>query len=179
MKIYTRRGDEGKTDLRGGDRVSKTSPRVEAYGTVDEVNAVLGVASPTGYDDVDEWLGEVQNHLHIVQAEVATPGDDADVPRIDEAHVDRLEGWIDAADEELEPLGSFIVPGGAEAGSRLHHARAVCRRAERRAVALAETDGEAVNADAVAYLNRLSDALFTLARLVNQREGVAEHEPSY
>ena len=179
MKIYTRRGDGGQTDLRGGDRVSKTSPRVEAYGTVDEVNAVVGMARPTGYDDVDDHLAAVQNHLHIVQSEFATPDPDADTPRIDGDHVDELEAWIDEADEELEPLQNFVVPSGSEAGSRLHHARSVCRRAERRAVALAETDGEAVNADAVAYLNRLSDALFTLARLVNQREGVAEHEPTY
>ncbi len=176
MKIYTRRGDEGKTDLRGGHRVEKTSPRVEAYGTVDEVNAVVGLAYPTGYDDVDEWLGEVQNHLHIVQAEFATPGD-ADSPTIHDEHVEDLEAWIDAADEELEPLGSFIFPGGSEAGSRLHHARSVCRRAERRAVALAGE--EDVDETAVAYLNRLSDALFTWARLVNQREGVEERSPTY
>jgi cob(I)alamin adenosyltransferase len=179
MKIYTRRGDDGETDLRGGDRVSKTSPRVEAYGTVDEVNAIVGLARPTGYDDVDDHLAAVQNHLHIVQSEFATPDPDADTPRIDEGHVEQLEAWIDAADEELEPLQNFVVPSGSEAGNRLHHARSVCRRAERRAVELAETDGEAVNADAVAYLNRLSDALFTLARLVNQREGVPEHEPTY
>jgi cob(I)alamin adenosyltransferase len=177
MKIYTRRGDEGNTDLRGGDRVSKTSPRVEAYGTVDEVNAVVGVVSPTGYDDVDEWLGAVQNHLHIVQAEFATPDRDADSPRIADEHVDQLEAWIDEVDEELEPLQSFIVPGGSDPGARLHHARAVCRRAERRAVALA--GDEEVNETTVAYLNRLSDALFTFARLVNQREGVEERAPTY
>jgi len=177
MKIYTRRGDEGKTDLRGGDRVSKTSPRVEAYGTVDEVNAVVGLAYPTGYDDVDEWLGAIQNHLHVVQAEFATPDRDADVPHVDDEDVEQLEAWIDAADEELEPLQSFIFPGGSEQGSRLHHARAVCRRAERRAVALA--DDQAVNEHAVAYLNRLSDALYTFARLVNQREGVTERSPTY
>jgi cob(I)alamin adenosyltransferase len=177
MKIYTRRGDEGNTDLRGGDRVSKTSPRVEAYGTVDEVNAVVGVAYPTGHDDVDEWLGAVQNHLHIVQAEFATPDRDADSPRIADEHVDQLEAWIDEVDEELEPLQSFIVPGGSDPGARLHHARAVCRRAERRAVALA--GDEEVNETTVAYLNRLSDALFTFARLVNQREGVEERAPTY
>jgi cob(I)alamin adenosyltransferase len=177
MKIYTRRGDDGETDLRGGDRVSKTTPRVEAYGTVDEANAAVGLAHPTGYDDVDEWLGAVQNHLHIVQAEFATPDPDADTPRIEADHVEQLEDWVDAADEELEPLQSFIFPGGSEQGSRLHHARSVCRRAERRAVALA---GEAdINETAVAYLNRLSDALFTWARLVNQREGVEERSPTY
>ena len=177
MKVYTGRGDEGQTDLRGGHRVEKTSPRVEAYGTADEVNAVVGLAYPTGYDDVDEWLGEIQNHLHVVQASFATPDPDADAPRIREEHVDQLESWVDAADEELEPLNSFIFPGGSEAGSRLHHARAVCRRAERRAVALAEE--ETIDGAGLAYLNRLSDALFTFARLVNQREGVEERNPTY
>ena len=175
--MYTRRGDDGETDLRGGDRVSKTSSRVEAYGTVDEVNAVVGLARPTGYDDVDEWLDAVQNHLHVLQASLATPDRDADVPRLDAGDVDRLEDWIDVADEELEPLSNFVVPGGSETGARLHHARSVCRRAERRAVALAEDEG--VDEHALAYLNRLSDALFTFARLVNAREGVAEHEPTY
>ncbi|MEF8773748.1 MAG: cob(I)yrinic acid a,c-diamide adenosyltransferase [Halobacteriales archaeon] len=179
MKIYTRRGDEGKTDVRGGGRVSKADPRVGAYGTVDEVNAVVGMARPTGYDDVDERLAAVQNHLHVIQSELATPDPEADTPRIDESDVETVESWIDEADEELEPLQQFVVPGGSDVGARLHHARSVSRRAERRAVALAETDGEAVNADAVAYLNRLSDALFTFARLVNQREGVAENNPTY
>ena len=177
MKVYTGRGDEGKTDLRGGHRVEKTNPRVEAYGTVDEVNAVVGLAYPTGYEDLDGWLDEIQNHLHIVQASFATPDTDGNGPQIREEHVDQLETWIDAADEELEPLNSFIFPGGSEAGSRLHHARAVCRRAERRAVALAE--GEAIDGTALAYLNRLSDAFFTFARLVNQREGVEERSPTY
>lgn len=177
MKIYTRRGDEGKTDLRGGIRVEKTSPRVEAYGTADEVNAVVGLAYPTGDDDIDGWLGEVQNHLHIIQSEFATPDPETDSPRIRDEHVEQLETWIDAADEELEPLTSFIFPGGSEPGSRLHHARAVCRRAERRAIALAAD--EEINETSVAYLNRLSDALFVFARLVNQREGVKERNPTY
>ena len=179
MTIYTGRGDEGETDLRDMTRVSKTNPRIEAYGTVDELNAVIGTARPTGHDDLDSRLRGVQNHLHVLQAEFANPDPGEDDPRIDPEHTERLEAWIDGCEAELDPLESFILPGGGEAGATLHHARAVCRRAERRAVALAETDGEAVNADAVAYLNRLSDALFTLARLVNQREGVAEHEPTY
>lgn len=179
MKIYTRRGDEGQTDLRGGKRVSKTSKRVTAYGTVDEVNALIGLSHPTGYEDIDDWLSNLQNHLHIIQSEFATPDPDAETPRIDEEHVTDLERWIDAADEELEPLRSFIIPGGSESGARLHYARSVARRAERCAVALAESDTEVVNADAVAYLNRLSDALFTFARLVNARDGVREENPTY
>lgn len=177
MKIYTGRGDAGLTDLRDMTRVSKTSSRIEAYGTVDEVNALLGTVSPTGYDDVDEKLVGVQNRLHIIQADFANPNPDEDDPQITEAHVDELEAWIDEADEELDPLQSFILPGGSEAGAKLHHARAVSRRAERRAVALAAD--EAVNEHAITYLNRLSDALFTFARLVNKRDGEREETPTY
>lgn len=176
MTVYTGRGDEGQTDLANAERVSKTAKRIEAYGTVDEANAVVGRCRPTGYDDVDEQLRQVQNCLHVVQADFADPDSD-DGPRIDEEDVTQLEEWIDAADEELEPLTSFVLPGGADAGARLHQARAVTRRAERRAVAL--TEAEEANAEAVRYLNRLSDYLFTAARLVNQRDDVPEESPTY
>ncbi|ELZ96806.1 cobalamin adenosyltransferase [Haloferax mucosum ATCC BAA-1512] len=177
MKVYTGRGDEGMTDLRDMTRVSKTSHRIEAYGTVDEVNALVGTVRPTGYDDVDEVLETIQNHLHIVQADLANPDPDDDDPKIRESHVETLEANIDTADEELDPLTSFILPGGSETGAKLHHARTVSRRAERRAVSLAAE--ERVNADVVAYLNRLSDALFVYARLVNKRDGVPEESPTY
>jgi cob(I)alamin adenosyltransferase len=177
MPIYTGRGDRGQTDLRTMDRVSKDSRRIEAYGTVDEVNALVGAVRPTEYDDVDEQLRAIQNHLHIVQADFANPQPEDDDPQLAESHVDELETYIDAADEELEELTSFILPGGSDPGAKLHHARAVCRRAERRAVSLAAE--ESINETAVAYLNRLSDALFTIARLVNQREGVPEANPEY
>ncbi|SFK78419.1 cob(I)alamin adenosyltransferase [Halogranum rubrum] len=178
MKIYTRRGDEGQTDLQNMDRVSKASPRIEAYGNVDEVNSLVGRVRPTGYDDVDEWLAAVQNHLHIIQADFANPEPDDDDPVVRDEHVETIEQWIDTADEELEPLTAFILPGGGDAGARLHHARAVCRRAERRAVVLLEEE-ESVNEAAVSYLNRLSDFLFVLARLVNARDGVPEENPTY
>jgi len=178
MKIYTGRGDEGMTDLRDMSRVSKTSPRIEAYGTVDEANSVIGTARPSGYDDVDEKLEAIQNHLHVVQADFANPdADDEDAPHVRETHVESLEEWMDAYDEELDPLQSFILPGGSEPGAALHHARAVVRRAERRAVELATENP--VNETAVAYLNRLSDALFVMARVVNKREGVREESPTY
>ena len=178
MKIYTGRGDEGMTDLRDMSRVPKTSPRIEAYGTVDEVNSVVGMARPSGYDDVDEKLAAVQNHLHVVQADFANPDtDDEDAPHVAAEQVERLEEWMDAYDDELEPLQHFVLPGGSDVGAKLHHARAVCRRAERRAVDLA--DEEPVNGAAVAYLNRLSDALFVWARVVNKREGVREEAPEY
>jgi cob(I)alamin adenosyltransferase len=130
MKVYTGRGDEGMTDLRDAERVSKTSQRIEAYGTVDEANALIGTIRPTGYDDVDEWLERIQNHLHIIQAEFATADPSNADPQIDAGHVDQLEGWIDQADEELDPLESFVLPSGGSAGAKLHHARAVSRRAE-------------------------------------------------
>ncbi len=177
MKVYTGRGDAGETDLRNMERVSKSSARIEAYGTVDEANSVIGMVRPSGYDDVDEYLREVQNHLHIIQADFADPDDDSDAPRIDEEEVDRLEAWMDGFDDELEPLQSFILPSGSAAGAHLHHARTVARRAERRAVALARE--EPVNEHAIAYLNRLSDALFVFARVVNQRDGVPEESPTY
>ena len=159
------------------DRVSKTSARIEAYGSVDEVNALLGAVRSTGYDDVDDQLREIQNHLHIVQADFANPDPDEDDHRVREEHVDSLEAMIDGYDDELDTLEEFILPGGSETGSRLHHARAVCRRAERRAVSFASE--EAINETAVVYLNRLSDALFTVARVVNERDGVPEENPTY
>lgn len=177
MTIYTGRGDEGLTDLRTMDRVSKADPRIEAYGTVDEANALIGAARPTGHEDIDEKLEAIQNHLHVVQADFANPQPDDDDPQVAPRHAETLEGWIDDFDEELEPLTRFILPGGSESGAALHHARSVCRRAERRAVALQSE--EDINVDAVIYLNRLSDALFTMARVVNAREGVPEESPSY
>jgi cob(I)alamin adenosyltransferase len=179
MSVYTGRGDEGETDLRDMRRVSKTSDRIEAYGTVDELNALIGTVRPTGHEDVDEYLQSVQNHLHIVQAEFANPEPDGDDPTVREEHVERLEDWIDAVDENLEQLTSFILPTGSEDGAALHHARAVCRRAERRAVALGEADEERVAKPALVYLNRLSDALFVFARAVNARDGVPEESPTY
>ncbi|WP_436935651.1 cob(I)yrinic acid a,c-diamide adenosyltransferase [Halovenus marina] len=178
MKIYTGRGDEGLTDLRNMDRVSKASGRIEAYGSVDEVNALVGLARPTGYDDIDDQLREVQNHLHIVQADFANPDPEDDDPQIRDEHVDRIESVIDSHEAELDPLEDFILPGGSEHGAQLHQARAVCRRAERRAVSFAAEEATANDA-AIVYLNRLSDALFTLARVVNQREGVPEENPTY
>ena len=177
MKIYTGRGDEGMTDLQDMSRVSKTSPRIEAYGTVDEANALVGSVRPTGYDDVDEKLERIQNHLHVVQADFANPDADGDDPVVTGEHVAELESFIDEAEEELDPLTSFVLPGGGDAGAKLHHARAVSRRAERRAVALAAD--QPVNDEAIRYLNRLSDALFVFARLVNKRDGVPEESPTY
>ncbi|PSQ44087.1 ATP:cob(I)alamin adenosyltransferase [Halobacteriales archaeon SW_7_68_16] len=178
MRIYTGRGDDGMTDLRDMSRVSKASPRIEAYGTADELNALVGRVRPVKYDDIDERLRRVQNHLHVLQADLANPEPDDDDPVVRDEHVGAIEDWIDEyEDDELDPLESFVLPGGSESGSRLHHARTVCRRVERRAIALAAD--QPINETCVTYLNRLSDLLFTLARVVNKREGVAEDHPSY
>lgn len=177
MNIYTGRGDEGQTDLRDMSRVSKANPRIETYGTVDEANALIGVIQPSGHDDIDEYLRTIQNHLHIIQADFADPDNESDVPRVSGEEIDQLEEWMDGYDEELDPLQTFILPGGSEPGARLHHARAVVRRAERRAVAL--TANESVNQAAITYLNRLSDTLFVFARVVNKRDGIREEPPTY
>jgi len=177
MTIYTGRGDQGDTDLRDMSRVSKSSPRIEAYGTVDEANALIGTVRPTGHDDLDELLETVQNHLHVVQADLANPDPDPDDPQVEPELVEALENRIDAFDEELEPLTSFVLPGGGESGARLHHARTVTRRAERRVVELARS--EPINETVVSYLNRLSDLLFTLGRVANARDGEPEESPSY
>lgn len=181
MKIYTKTGDEGETGLFGGGRVSKASPRVWAYGEVDELNSVLGLARTTPIDEhVDATLARVQSELFDLGAELArTPGlaekgraDKGLIPEIDEEAVVRLENAIDAAEAELAPLQNFVLPGGCLAAAHFHLARTVCRRAERRVVALESED--APRAVVVRYLNRLSDLLFVLARLANHRAGVAD-----
>lgn len=173
-RIYTRAGDAGETSLGDGTRVPKTDPRIEAYGTVDELNSVLGLAlaGPLS-NDFRSWLEEIQNDLFDVGADLSVPLDDRrERLRVTHAQVERLEGICDLVNERLEPLRSFVLPGGSEASARLHLARAVCRRAERLAVALGETND--VNPEALAYLNRLSDLLFILARAANVEAGTAE-----
>ena len=166
-KIYTRTGDDGTTGLVDGTRRAKHDVRFEAVGAIDEANAVLGWAVPVLDDAAD--LTRIQNDLFDLGADLATPGDDFEpsdlVLRIVPAQVDWLEGRIDAANENLEPLRSFILPGGSEAAARLHIARTSVRRAERAMTALAAA--EPVNPAALAYINRLSDYLFVLARAVN------------
>tara|TARA_Y100000817_G_C16593482_1_gene427468 strand:+ start:91 stop:621 length:531 start_codon:yes stop_codon:yes gene_type:complete len=176
MKIYTKRGDLGKTDLASGGRVHKDDTRVESYGTIDELNSSIGLVSVIKYGDIEAHLNEIQNHLHIIQAQLARMEGRGKV-EITSEHIHLVENWIDNCEEELEPLQSFILPGGSEEGAKLHNSRAICRRAERRVVALAK-EGNEVGL-CVEYLNRLSDAMFVFARLINQREGVEEKNPSY
>lgn len=170
-KIYTKTGDQGATRLASGASVSKTDARVAAYGAVDELNAVIGLARlNSGQNDrIDAMLGRIQNELFDLGADLATPLDPPpawEALRIVESQVERLEAEIDWMNESLKPLDSFILPGGAPLSAHLHMARTVCRRAEREAVALIET-GTPINAEAVKYLNRLSDHLFVAARRAN------------
>lgn len=170
-RIYTRTGDKGRTSLGNGDRVAKHALRVEAYGTVDEANAVIGMARLHAAAEGDAMLARIQNDLFDLGADLCTPPAEAEAPgaalRIVAAQVERLEAEIDAMNAELAPLNSFILPGGGAASAHLHLARTVVRRAERLMCALAET--EAVSAQAIAYANRLSDHLFVLARWLNGR----------
>jgi cob(I)alamin adenosyltransferase len=172
-RIYTKTGDGGSTRLATGESVSKASARVEAYGGVDELNAVLGLARlETADDDVlDPMLGRIQNDLFDLGADLATPARDKgpEPLRIVASQTERLEREIDALNASLEPLTSFILPGGSRAAARLHHARTVCRRAERAAVAFVEAEATDVHTEAIRYLNRLSDLLFVAARWANAR----------
>jgi cob(I)alamin adenosyltransferase len=178
-KVYTRTGDDGTTGLVGGARAPKDSPRIESYGTVDELNATLGLArtalrrSRAGAR-LDPILARVQNELFNLGAELATPDEErrARSPRVTAAHVGKLEEEIDALNADLPELRSFILPGGGEASAFLHLARTVCRRAERQVVALARQ--ESVGEIPPVYLNRLSDALFVFGRHAAQADGEAE-----
>ncbi len=177
--IYTRRGDRGDTDLFGGQRVSKHDLRVEAYGSVDEANALLGLAlAQTAHDDLRQLGQDIQARLFDLGGYLATPDAErrakSSVPEPEAPDVVALEQHIDALDGELEPLKSFILPGGTPAAAAFHVARTACRRAERRCVALHR---EAPLSDAsLGYLNRLSDLLFTMARVENRRAGIADVE---
>jgi cob(I)alamin adenosyltransferase len=169
-KIYTRTGDGGTAGLVDGSRVSKASLRMAAIGDVDEANAAIGAAIPAlGSEPLGRQLRQVQNELFDLGADIATPGEVEGALRIVRSQVERLEREIDAMNDGLDPLTSFILPGGSPEVAALHLARTVVRRAERSAVALA--DGEQVNADALAYLNRLSDLLFVAARFVASKQG--------
>lgn len=176
MRIYTRTGDGGETGLFSGVRVGKDAARVEAYGAVDEANSFIGLLRAEGLDaDVDAILRQVQSDLFTLGADLATPPDGRKaetVPRISADHVTTLERAIDALDAQLPTLRSFILPTGSRAAALAHVARTVVRRAERRTVALSRA--EAVSQDAIRYLNRLSDLLFVVARLIAHRAGDPE-----
>ena len=188
VRIYTRTGDAGETGLFGGQRVSKDSIRVEAYGAVDELNASIGavrssvsVVATAILKDVDDLLNQIQHDLFLLGADLATPQSSPslaakNIARMNPERIAYLEAQIDRYEAELPPLKQFILPGGTAPAAALHVARTVCRRAERRAITLcgAEADDDPVNPEAVKYLNRLSDLLFVLARAANHRVGVPD-----
>jgi cob(I)alamin adenosyltransferase len=181
MKLYTRSGDDGTTGLFGGGRVSKDHPRIEAYGTVDELNACIGLACAACRLDhpyearLREIFAHVQSRLFDIGADLATPEDSkasAKVLRIDQGFVAEIESWIDEVDGKNPPIRTFVMPGGSELAARLHLARTVCRRAERLMVRLAHN--EPVSEGAIHWINRLSDLLFAMARQSNHVSGIAD-----
>lgn len=176
MKIYTKTGDRGETGLFGGARVSKAAERVEAYGEIDELNSAIGFARAAQLSaSTDAFLHLVQSHLFDLGAELAcTPGKESKLglPLISDDAITRIETEIDAIEDRLEPLKLFVLPGGSEGASRLHLARTICRRAERRLVLLASI--EEVRPELIRYINRLSDFLFSAAREENRVAGVAD-----
>lgn len=176
-KIYTRRGDDGSTGLFGGPRVRKDDLRVAAYGDVDELNSSLGLAREEllAQADLLSLVDALQSELFTLGAELATPEAESapkEVPRVQASHVERLEREIDRLTSELPPMKNFILPGGSRPGAALHLCRTVCRRAERKVVSLAESS--TVSPVALAYVNRLSDLLFVMARAANLRSGGRE-----
>jgi cob(I)alamin adenosyltransferase len=179
MKIYTRTGDDGSTGLFGGPRVAKDDERIEAYGTVDELNAAIGIVRSTGVDDeIDSQLETIQSELFSIGAELATPNPEQHQMRIiGNKHISQLEQSIDYHQQELPELKQFILPVGNSATTSMHLARSICRRAERRVIALAgqmsQSDSPISN-DLVVYLNRLSDLMFVLARKINHAAGDSE-----
>ena len=175
MKIYTKTGDKGDTSLFGGQRVPKDALRIEAYGTVDELNSVLGVVrADNANSDIDKILGQVQNQLFNLGADLATPraNEKKSIKRIEPKDAHALEKFIDSLEPKLKPLRSFILPGGLPTAARLQFARTVCRRAERIVVRLSRN--EDIGEHITVYLNRLSDLLFVLARYANHVANVPE-----
>jgi cob(I)alamin adenosyltransferase len=176
MKIYTKTGDSGETGLFAGPRVSKDSYRIEAYGAVDELNSVLGVAVAAGLPDkVEDLIVAIQNKLFAVGAELATPDPGKQgTSMLTDNDVEKLERAIDNYEAELPALKNFILPGGCPAAAQLHVARCVCRRAERRVVTLMRISELEISSRILRYVNRLSDLLFVLSRAVNQKAGVED-----
>jgi cob(I)alamin adenosyltransferase len=179
LKIYTKTGDKGETGLFGGKRVQKSSVRINAYGTVDELNAAIGVAlCYVENDGVKSVLQKLQHQLFIVGADLATPleieSKNISIPRVSTQEITVAESAIDSFEEELEPLQYFILPGGSKAAAQLHVARTICRRAEREVVLLAQQ--EEINQNIVIFTNRISDLLFVLSRIENKTSGIPDQK---
>ena len=175
-KIYTRTGDDGSTGLGGGQRVPKNSLRIEAYGTVDELNSSIGLAVALGLEPrLAEMFKAIQNDLFHLGSDLCILEEDKlkfKVPQMEQRHIDQLEGFIDELQDSLKPLDNFILPGGTTGAAQLHVARCVCRRAERCVISLKEK--EAVGTFTITYLNRLSDLLFVMPRYENLKRGVGD-----
>ncbi len=176
-RVYTKTGDAGDTRLVGGVKARKDAPRIEAYGTLDELNSIVGIARTINtLDRLEPILRRIQNDLFNVGADLATGAEDRweGMIRPGDEDVERLEGWIDSLNDELEPLKEFVLPGGGQTAAFLHQARTVCRRAERRVVTLMDLD-DSVGTDPMRYLNRLSDLLFVMARWACKASGEDEY----
>lgn len=172
--VYTGNGDRGRTDLSSGERVSKSSERIQAYGTVDELNSIVGVCRSYTGQEKSEELEEIQNELHILQAELANRKPDT---KVSEENTERLEDLCDRYQEECPPLRNFVLAGGCKSAAQLHNARSVARRAERKIVEL--DNNEELREEVLAFINRLSDLFFLMARHENHLEGVEEKNPKY
>lgn len=173
MKIYTKTGDDGTTGLQGGRRISKSNPRIAAYGTIDEINSSLGIVLSSKLDnDIKEVLTKIQNDLFVAGSDLSNPDMASSKNRITAKMVEYLESKIDQFEEELTPITKFILPGGHPIASQVHFARAVTRRSETMVITLSEKEN--VNVECKKYLNRLSDLLFVLARVINKRNGITD-----
>ena len=172
MKIYTKSGDQGETSLFGGQRVSKTHARIDAYGTIDELNSALGIVRTcTMAQTLEPLLKRLQNELFVLGSDLATPLEkNSRIHRITQAHVDQLEQDIDHLEASLKPLKTFILPGGSQESAYLHLARTICRRAER--IVISCNKSEKISAESLIYLNRLSDLLFVMARYQNHTRNI-------
>lgn len=175
-KVYTRTGDKGTSQLLTVGRVPKDHPRLIAYGDIDELNASIGVAiAAAPADPLPDWLGTTQDDLFVLGSQIAVPHPEkinTPIPQLEARHTEQLERWIDELDEQIEPLRSFILPGGSAAAAALHLSRTICRRCERLLQSLHQQETLAV--EVLTYINRLSDLLFTAARYANARAGVAD-----
>jgi cob(I)alamin adenosyltransferase len=183
-KVYTRVGDKGETGLVGGKRVPKDSPRIDAYGTIDELNSIVGLARVFNEENLDAGeahqfldgvLCQIQDELFDLGSELATPPEffQEGMYRVSEKEIERIEKLIDQCQKDLEPLKSFILPGGGRVGAYLHQCRTVCRRAEREILRLSRA--EEINHDAIKYMNRLSDLFFVLSRWISKQTGEQEY----
>jgi len=172
-KIYTKTGDDGTTGLVGGKRIKKSNPRIIAYGAIDELNSAIGIVLSSDVDrDINELLTRIQNHLFIVGSDLANPDLNDNSSRVQNNMIAYLEENIDRLESELDPITYFILPGGDEVASRIHLARAICRRAEVNIIELSEF--EQINRICQIYINRLSDLLFVIARLINKRKKIKD-----